>query len=796
MRHMAFSRTFYACSLACACALPLHAQTTSSDSEAPNVVTDTRYARGATMAFGRSTVSGVAASELQEQGFCWSTTPEPTIEDNRTTEYLENNGRIYVIRDLTPSTVYYMRAYAITKDNAVGYGDAIKVITIPKGTITWGYDNGGPGDANIRINAAVGSAVDYWNNLTSINGLYLNVHYGADTPTADCSYGGWMRVGPNASYQRTGTIMHEMGHAIGVGTHGRWYNADSPLRASAGRGDWTGDRANEVLRFWDNNPTAVMTGDGTHMWPYGINGAHEDNGSEVLYIANGLITQALGEDGLPPTGGFSTPAYVFEQEDTVKYYIKNESEEYGLYTAYLTGSDRGGLKWEEMEGTAAVENDYAAWYITFDPRTCYYQFRNAATGQYLSYTTSSNPFRTVSKTSPSLTENFHVMRSRTDLSIGSFATRGYWIIHPEDQLTPNCLGGNTRGRVAATPFDLGDNAQAQRWLLLTKDEVEDFGQSMDEEFQNRLSGVLQQVKALADTPHTEDQPGTDNTLKTALADIETRSEAEGITAAELGGLAEEALEAGFAFLGNATPVDAAHPFDLTFLLADAGLSTGEGWSVAPAINYSCGEFFQLTFDFNQTIEGLPAGTYQFKGQGFQRPGAASAVYNAYTEGQNDVTAVIYAGADEQQLAHIASEARTSKLGGSESAVGSAPVRYIPNDMQSASLYFAAGLYDNGVVTELTEDESDLQVGIRNDYTADGYWCIFDNFHLYYYGSMSPDTVTGIHDVKADTSANEDAFSAPADIYDLSGICVRRKATSTEGLKPGIYIVNHKKIAVW
>ena len=42
-----------------------------------------------------------------------------------------------------------------------------------------------------------------------------------------------------------------------------------------------------------------MTGDNTHMWPYGINGAHEDTGSEVLYIGNGLITQALGEDGLP-----------------------------------------------------------------------------------------------------------------------------------------------------------------------------------------------------------------------------------------------------------------------------------------------------------------------------------------------------------------------------------------------------------------------------------------------------------------------------------------------------------------
>lgn len=288
--------------------------------DTPAVVTDTRYARGSTMAFGRSTITGVPETELVEHGFCWSTEPEPTILDNRTTEYIENNGHIYVLRNLTPSTIYYIRAYALTKGYAVGYGDAIKVITIPKGTITWSYNNGGDAESNARINAAVGSAVEYWNNLTSIQGLHLSVNFGSGTPTADCSYGGWMRVGPNASYQRTGTIMHEMGHAIGVGQHAIWW--DGNMRANGDRGDWLGDRANEVLRFWDNNPSAVMTGDNTHMWPYGINGAHEDNGSEALYIANGLITQGLGEDGLPPTGGFSTPAYVFEQEDNVKYYLK------------------------------------------------------------------------------------------------------------------------------------------------------------------------------------------------------------------------------------------------------------------------------------------------------------------------------------------------------------------------------------------------------------------------------------------------------------------------------------------
>ena len=350
--------------------------------DTPAVVTDTRYARGSTMAFGRSTITGVPETELVEHGFCWSTEPEPTILDNRTTEYIENNGHIYVLRNLTPSTIYYIRAYALTKGYAVGYGDAIKVITIPKGTITWSYNNGGDAESNARINAAVGSAVEYWNNLTSIQGLHLSVNFGSGTPTADCSYGGWMRVGPNASYQRTGTIMHEMGHAIGVGQHAIWW--DGNMRANGDRGDWLGDRANEVLRFWDNNPSAVMTGDNTHMWPYGINGAHEDTGSEALYIANGLITQGLGEDGLPPTGGFSTPAYVFEQEDNVKYYLKNEDEDAGLYSSYLVANpNTTTVKCEEMTAAEAEADDNAAWYITFDPKTSYYSLQNVGTGKYL-----------------------------------------------------------------------------------------------------------------------------------------------------------------------------------------------------------------------------------------------------------------------------------------------------------------------------------------------------------------------------------------------------------------------------
>ena len=83
-----------------------------------------------------------------------------------------------------------------------------------------------------------------------------------------------------------------------------------------------------------------------------------------------------------------------------------------------------------------------------------------------------------------------------------------------------------------------------------------------------------------------------------------------------------------AFLAEATPKSVEQPFDITFLMSDAELTDGEGWSSKPTISFSCGEFFEKTFDFNQTVSGLPAGTYQFKGRGFQRPGTTADVYKA------------------------------------------------------------------------------------------------------------------------------------------------------------------------
>ena len=105
----------------------------NSSGTPPKVTTDPRFIRGCTWAFGRSTVTG---SDIIEEGFCWSEQPDPKVTDHRTTEYINQAGKIYWLRDLKPATIYYMRAYAMTKDYAVGYGDVIKVVTVPKGTVS------------------------------------------------------------------------------------------------------------------------------------------------------------------------------------------------------------------------------------------------------------------------------------------------------------------------------------------------------------------------------------------------------------------------------------------------------------------------------------------------------------------------------------------------------------------------------------------------------------------------------------------------------------------------------------
>lgn len=436
----------------------------------PTVTTIKQYARGSSVAFLRGTFTGTG---IVERGICWSTNPEPTLLDNSSITRFGNTGYLFKIDGLQPSTVYYMRAYALTSTYAVGYGDVIKVITIPRGTTRYNMVSGFPEADYTRVNAAMKSAVEYYNTYTSIKNLSLTVNYGSGTPTAEASYGGWMRFGPSASYQQIGTALHEMAHTIGVGTHWYWYNGTTALKAN---GKWLGERATAVLNFMDGTTSAQISGDNTHGWPYGINGAHEDLGTDWLYTVNSLLMQGFGEDGLPtPSGKFTTPAYTFEHTDSVKYYLKSEDARTGRDTAFILEKS-GSLSIQTLTAAQAAANDTAAWYLTFNPVNCYYTLRNVATGKLLTYVaTGINGIRLVDRETPAVSNYFQLMGARINTQVGTdgkkLTKKGYYIIYPSASETPNTLTTSTGKTLMASAFDISNAATLQRWLILSADEL-------------------------------------------------------------------------------------------------------------------------------------------------------------------------------------------------------------------------------------------------------------------------------------------------------------------------------------
>jgi len=428
----------------------------------PTITTDKRYARGATMAFGRFTYK-LNGAKIKASGFCYSTEHNPTIFDEKSTRTLSNNGLIYVMENMTPATVYYVRPYILTEGYQVAYGDELKIITIPKGTMTYWYNNGGSAEENDRINYALKNGTKIWNDLMNIQGVNLSVSYGSGTPTADCSYGGSMRVGPNSAYQRTGTIMHEAAHGVGVGTVWGWWD----LLVD---GVWTGVRANEVLQFWDNDNSAKMHGDSQHMWPYGINGAQEDSGTDLLYYGNALIIEGLHEDGVQPTGNcFATPAYTYDYVDDRWYYIQNESADYGFQKAYLQAT-ASGLKWTEVATESLGTDESYAWTITFDPKTQYYSFRNVGTGAYITY--NGSKFTTTKRETPTASEKLQLIPSRSLVTWKNdgknYKLRGYWMLKANGG-SATAMTGAANGALSGTNFDNDQDDTNQRWLILSEE---------------------------------------------------------------------------------------------------------------------------------------------------------------------------------------------------------------------------------------------------------------------------------------------------------------------------------------
>lgn len=142
-------------------------------------------------------------------------------------------------------------------------------------------------DAYARIEAAMDSAVFMYNKYTSLS-KKITVYYDVGVPTAQANFDGVISFGSNRSYMVVGTAMHEMGHVFGVGTTSEYKNLIVD-------GVFQGAQTTAKIIEIEGKANAVIQGDGTHFWPYGLNYASEIKSEQDL-IYHCWIIDAMYKD--------------------------------------------------------------------------------------------------------------------------------------------------------------------------------------------------------------------------------------------------------------------------------------------------------------------------------------------------------------------------------------------------------------------------------------------------------------------------------------------------------------------
>lgn len=104
----------------------------------PSITTTTLTEITDTSATTGGTITSNGGADIISSGVCWSTSENPTIADNHTTDVPVNNAFISKIKGLKGGKNYYIRAYA-TNSVGTSYGEQLQLsTTIKTQTITLG----------------------------------------------------------------------------------------------------------------------------------------------------------------------------------------------------------------------------------------------------------------------------------------------------------------------------------------------------------------------------------------------------------------------------------------------------------------------------------------------------------------------------------------------------------------------------------------------------------------------------------------------------------------------------------
>ena len=740
--------------------------------EAPQVTTFPTVIVGCNAMVGRLKATG----GVKEAGFCWAEHPDPTVFDEHSS-YNQSNGEtnhqpVYVMYDVKASTEYWVRAYAVGNDYAVGYGEPVRVITLPQSDTQYTYLWNGDDDHNLWLDNAMREATAYYNTWTAIKGFRPTANYSPGTETADCSYGGWINVGPWRC--NTGTMVHEMMHGTGVGQHGRWW--DRNLHNLDEGVWWLGERGNRVTQFFEMDPANGnyrCNGDGMHV-------CFQGNGSDMQQIRSALLMQALYEDGLPAVSDGACPFYSFESIDSLYYFITNN--QYGQTEQYLCENAEGKLVYSKVDGADHLLSDSTyAWRVLYDKMTGLYRIRNLKSGKYFNFSGSGVSLRDTE--TPGSDDQVQLMPARimTDMKIGTamFHAKPYWFARANRVCDPNVMAVNseTSTTVSSPVLDFSNTAYPQFWLILSKEQVAELDKAKSVLGTERLERLIKGSKEIAKSAHEETAAGANAAFDQMVKTIE--GEKAGYVNVSQVQNAVNTLYKGLAdYLGKIKPES---PLDVTFLLDDPDLDNGSNWINIPEVQNG---LINLTgndvFECGQTIPvEMPKGAYGVLVRGFQRPGKVLTAMADYKKGNDNATAKVTIGNKIFALKHIYEGGQEKRIneGGRETKASGL---YVPYDTAAARVYMEKGYYDNWIAFKQFKKFT-MSVGFKNTTAVDDDWIVIGDVKIYYYGAKaSTGDVTGIDEV-------EEADGQKA-IYGVDG--VRR-----DTMRRGINIVDGKKIIV-
>lgn len=254
----------------------------------------------------------------------------------------------------------------------------------------------------------------------------------------------------------------------------------------------------------------------------------------------------------------------------------------------------------------------------------------------------------------------------------------------------------------------------------------------------------------------------------------------------------------------------AKPADITKVIANSDFATmsSTGWDVKDGTmgfqannSVEAGEFFNTTFNLQQTLVGLPAGMYRLTTQAFYRNGsdASAKVDGSDDQLKYDVNENAYLYFSDKEIPTEEGKKVATELPESKQAIKTITAHkiaeddwnsvglsaagglkkmddgmYIPDNMITAQAFFksdAGSAYDSEPLNFNYDGNSDFRIGLIKNVTVTNDWTIVKNFKLYYLG-VDP---TGISEIVTDANA------VATKIYNASGMQIGK-------LQKGINII--------